>query len=253
MNAVRAAALGLGAAAILASGVGAGAATLELPDDAGALPGESAMVSIRVDDASGMLGTDLVITYDPAVAAATAVSLTGLSAAQTLVTNLSVPGVIRIALYGPTPLGGTGNLLEISFTSEGPLGSESLLHFASAGLNEGALPAILVDGRYTVQGRAEEVRNLVLAHADPSSVAMLAWSADPFATTYNVYRGARRDLGDLACFRTEIADPAAQDDGAGPAPRGVLHYLVTAVNVRAESSLGWNSAGSERLAAIPCP
>ena len=254
MNARRAAAFLL-AAALLPAGLRgpAGAATLELPRDAGAPAGGTATVSVGVDDASGMLGTDLVITYDPAVATATGVAVTGLSAEQTLVTNLSVPGVIRIALYGIAPLSGTGALIDISFTSTGAPGAETVLHFAWADLNEGAIPATLIDGRYCVQDVTGEVGSLALTPTSPPGTALLAWSPAPLAAEYNVYRGAQRNLADLACFLPGVAGASTPDDGAVPPAGGLFVYLVTAANCRGESTLGWSTSGAERSASSPCP
>jgi len=254
MNASRAAAFLL-AAVLLPAGLSgpAGAATLDLPRDAGAPSGGTATVSVGVDDASGMLGTDLVITYDPEVATATGVTVAGLSAEQTLVTNLSVPGVIRIALYGIAPLSGTGALIDLSFTSTGAPGAETVLHFAWADLNEGAIPATLIDGNYCVQDRTGEVTDLVVTHAPAPGAALLAWDPDPLAADYNVYRGSRGDLGDLGCFLPGVAGTATEDDGAVPPAGGLLVYLVTATSCRGESSLGWRSSGAERSATAPCP
>lgn len=254
MNARRAAAFLL-AAAILPAGLGApvGAATLDLPPDAGAPVGGTATVSVTVDDASGMLGTDLVITYDPGVATATAVSVTGLSSEQTLFANLTVPGEVRIALYGIAPLGGGGELIEISFTSTGPTGSETVLHFAWADLNEGAIPATLIDGHYCVQEVAGEVGGLTLTHTSPPGTALLAWTPDPVASEYNVYRGAQRNLADLGCFLPGLTGTSTPDDGAVPPPGGLLVYLVTANNCRGEATLGWNSSGTERTSPSLCP
>lgn len=254
MNARRAAAFLL-AAALLPAGLRgpAGAATLDLPPDAGAPAGGSATVSVGVDDASGMLGTDLVITYDPAVATATAVAVTGLSSEQILVANLTVHGEIRIALYGIAPLGGGGALIDISFASTGAPGSETVLHFAWADLNEGAIPATLIDGRYCVQDVTGEVGSLTLTSTSPPGTALLAWSPAPLAAEYNVYRGTRGNLADLACFLPGVAGTSTEDDGAVPPAGGLLVYLVTAANCRGESSLGWSSSGAERTASSLCP
>src|SRR5262245_44042991 len=93
------------------SGLPAGAATIRLPDTGGAV-GAATSVPILVDDAAGFLGVDLSIAYDPAVAVAGSVSITSLSTGDVLTVNLTSPGVIRISLYGSTPLGGAGALLD---------------------------------------------------------------------------------------------------------------------------------------------
>ncbi|MDP3767395.1 MAG: cohesin domain-containing protein [Dehalococcoidia bacterium] len=228
--------------------------TLSLPADAGAPPGSSTAVPLSTDDANGWLGTDILITYDPAVASATGVSKTALTAGQTLTFNLSPPGSIRISLFGTSPLGGSGAFVTLSFSSVGPLESRTALDLRSAIINEGAIPAVLVDGRYCVQGLPAEVRNFLVgpAGADPNVMA-LQWDADPFAAVYNIYRGRRPDLGDLACFLAGVAGTSVLDDGAVPDPEGVIVYLVTAENCRAEAGLGSASSNEPRANSSPCP
>ena len=105
----------------------AAAATLTLPPDAGASPGFTVVVGLSIDDAAGMLGTDLVVTYDPAVVTATAVTTTGVSASHALTHNLAPAGMIRISLFGTTPLSGSGSLLAITIEAVGPPGSRTVL------------------------------------------------------------------------------------------------------------------------------
>ena len=71
---------------------------------------------------------------------------------------------------------------------------------------------------------------------------------EPLATSYNVYRGARADLSDLACFLSGVPDVSTGDDGEIPEPGHALFYLTTAVNCSGESSLG-----ADRPNADPCP
>ncbi len=233
--------------------VRAGAATLTLPGDAGAGPGASAAVALSVDDASGFLGTDLVVTYDPAVAVATGVSVSGLSTGQVLTYNLSPPGLVRISLYGPTALSGGGTLLTLALTSTGPPGSSTVLDLAGADLNEGGIAASLVDGLYCVQGRSAAVTGVALAHVPATTAALLAWDPHPFAARYNVYRGSMRDLADLACFLPGVGAAGVQDGGSVPAAGTAYFYLVTAVTCSGESSAGTDSAGVERTLPSPCP
>ncbi len=230
------------------------AVTLSLPANAGAPAGSSATVPLSIDDATGALGIDILITYDPAVALATAVSRTTLSSGQTLTYNLSPPGSIRISLFGATPLIGGGVLLTIDFNSAGPTDSHTPLDLQSAAINEGAIPAVLVDGRYCVQGLPDEVRNLRLAPAAPgSTTAILTWSPDPFATTYNVYRGRRPDLSDLRCFLSGLGSTSTPDDGTIPVSGEAFFLLVTSMNCRAEGTLGFASSRDERVNSNPCP
>ncbi len=236
------------------SAVPAYAATLTLPPDAGAPPDASTTVPLLIDDATGLLGADLVVGYDPAVARATGVSKTPLSAGHSLTFNLSTPGVIRISLFGAVPLSGGGELLSLAFVSVGPLDSRTALDLVSATLNEGSIPAVLEDGAYCVHGLTGEVGDLALRPAAPGSAeAILSWRADPFATGYNVYVAERPDLADLSCFLAGVTGPGVSDGGRTPPLDGALFYLVTAVNCRGESTLGFASSRDERTNPSACP
>jgi hypothetical protein len=229
------------------------AATLRLPLDAGAEAGASTVVPLHVDDATGFLGTDVVITYDPVVATATGVAKTTLSQDHTLTFNLSPPGEIRISLYGALPLNGGGDLIKISFTAAGTTDCRTDLVLAFVEINEGAIPAFTRDGHFEVRGVPGEVGNLLVSTDGPrSSVAVLTWGADPNAAAFNVYRGERADLADLSCFAAGVTGTTVSDDGAVPAGR-LLVFLVTALNCNGESTLGFNSAGVERTNEFPCP
>lgn len=241
-------------ALLLCAGTSAArAASLTLPGDAGAGPGASTSVPITVDDASGMLGTDIVVVYDPAVAAATAANLTSLSSAHVLTTNVDSPGVVRISLYGPVPLSGAGPLLVLEFASTGQPGSRTPLTFTWVDLNEGALAASWTDGSYCVQGTPAPVTGMGVTRVPATTRVTLAWDALPVAESYNVYRGGQRNLGDLACFATGIGGTATQDDGALPALGSAYFYLVTADTCAGDSSPGFSSTGVERTLAAPCP
>jgi hypothetical protein len=229
------------------------AATLSLPGGAGAPAGASTVVPLSVDDASGLLGTDILILYDPAVAVATSVAAAPLAAGQALTYNLSPPGVVRISLYGAVSLSGAGPLVDISFTSVGEPGSRTSLDVVSGDLNEGAIAAALLDGDYCVQGLPAEVENLRLQPVTGSTAAVLSWDPHPFATSSNVYRGTRVDLADLACFASGVPAASLQDDAAVPPAGGILVHLVTAATCAGESSAGPDSSGAERPIPAPCP
>jgi len=242
------------AATLLAALAPARAATLRLPLDAAAAPGAPTTVSLYVDDATGFLGTDLQISYDPSVAAATAVATTSLSASQTLTVNLSPQGQIRISLFGAYPLSGGGVFLRLTFTALGGTLCQTDLRFDSAEINEGGIAAFTQNGHLQVQGPPGEVRNMRVSLSAPGSrTAALAWDADAGAASYNVYRGGQASLSDLGCFASGVTGTSATDDGALPAPGRLFVYLVTARNCNGESTLGFSSSGTERANRSPCP
>ncbi len=98
-----------------------------------------------------------------------------------------------------------------------------------------------------------EVRNQRVSLASlGSTVAVVSWDPDPGPAAYNVYRGTKGDLSDLACFLRAVTGTSASDDGA-LSPTRLLGYLVTATNCNGESTLGFSSSGTERPNRSPCP
>jgi len=243
----------LGAGLLLVAAAPLEAATLTLPAT-GVAPGTAFSVPITIDNASGILGTDLVITYTAATLQATAVSKTAITNPHTLTTNLATPGVIRISLFGTTPLSGSGNFLLLNFSAVGGEGTTSPLHFQSAQLNEGMIAANPVDGGVCVRSLTTETQGLMLSLAVGSVTdAILSWSADQFADTYNVYRGLRADLADLACLTPDVAGLSTGDGGGVLAPGSRFVYYVTGANCRGESTAGFMTGGAERVLPLPCP
>lgn len=121
------------------------AATLTL-QGGGALPGQTVVVPLVIDNANGILGADFVFKYTPSVLQVVSVTKTPLTSGSTLVANTGVPGEISVTLFGTTPLDGGGPLMNISFSVIGTAGMTSVLDIDTASLNEGAIPANLVDG-----------------------------------------------------------------------------------------------------------
>lgn len=90
-----------------------------------------------------------------------------------------------------------------------------------------------------------DVARLDLSLVQPgSAVARLRWTDVAGAIDYNVYRGERVALGDLACFISHLPATGADDDGAVPGPLYV--YLVTAFAC-GESTLGSANPGTRPL------
>jgi hypothetical protein len=231
---------------------GARAAEIALPPDAGAPPATTTVVSLSIDDAAGILGTDLVLTYDPGVARPTGVFLTTLSASHSLTFNESPPGVLRVSMYGVGPLEGGGSLIDVSFESVGPAGSRTDLHFGGADLNEGSIPTMVVDGSYCVRGAPAETTRLIAGRVPGSTLATLAWDPHPVARTYNVYRATAYGASDLACLIPGVTVPATIDDGAVPQTGRAFYYLVTAVGCDGESPPGHRSNGAPIPNPAPC-
>ncbi len=92
------------------------AATMSVPDDLVAAPAASLIVPISLVPATGAVGIDITLEYNPAVLTAVAVNKTSLTSGMSLTTNLGIPGAVRISLYGTAPLSGSGPIVEVAFT-----------------------------------------------------------------------------------------------------------------------------------------
>lgn len=227
------------------------AATLGLPG-AGGTAGAPAVVYLTIDDAGGLLGTDVVIGYDPGVLTAIEVATTPLSTSQILSYNLEPDGAVRVSLYGPDPLEGSGDLLAITFLASGPAGAFTPLTVLAAEINEGEIPAGAVDGSFCVGGTGEEVGGLSAAGVPGTSQVLLSWDAQAYAGSYNLYRGSGRDLSGFGCLLPGLPGTEVLDDGLVPPPGEAFLYLVTGNLCSGETSAGAGSSGIDRVLPIPC-
>lgn len=93
------------------------------------------------------------------------------------------------------------------------------------------------------------VARIDLSRVPSTTVANLAWSPVAGASTYNVYRGAFSNLGDLACLQGGVTGTSQNDDGA--IPTRAFYYLVSSLAC-SESDLGSGNPGL-RPPAPGCP
>ena len=124
----------------------AASAVLTIPA-VNALPGGSVDVPISMDITdAGLLGADLAFTYDPTHVSISNVRIGSLAAGWSLVSNLTEPGVVRIATAGVVPITTDGELILFTVTALGEPGTQSALILTQADLNEGSIQSILNSG-----------------------------------------------------------------------------------------------------------
>jgi len=75
---------------------------------------------------------------------------TPISQSFTLTPNLNTPGVIQISLFGTQPMTGSGPILDIDYEVVGASGQSTPIDMVSAGVNEGAIVAVLEDGFFSI-------------------------------------------------------------------------------------------------------
>ncbi len=147
-------------------------------------PGETATVTVSMGDAAGLgiVALGLTVTYDPSLLSTVhdtegAMASVALGAdapdGWLLEQNELTPGAIDVAMAADfaKPLAGPGNLLTVTFVATDTLAGPSALSpvALTLELNEGAVPATVVDGSVTV------VRSLAI----PDFALRSAWVFDP--------------------------------------------------------------------------
>lgn len=123
------------------------------------LPGGSIDVPINLDITdAGLLGADIAFTYDPTHVSISSVRIGPLAAGWSLVSNLTEPGVARIALAGAVPITTDGELILFTATALGAPETQSALTYTLADLNEGAIPSTLYSGSIIITAPITEYR-----------------------------------------------------------------------------------------------
>jgi hypothetical protein len=98
----------------------------------------------------GIISYEFDLRYDPSVMQPLEdpIDVAGtISRGLTVVANAAEPGLLRVVVYGPTPIDGDGTLLNIRFRAVGNEGSESALAIERLMFNEGEIGTILSQGR----------------------------------------------------------------------------------------------------------
>ncbi|MFC1713055.1 cohesin domain-containing protein [Candidatus Poribacteria bacterium] len=128
-------------------------------------PGTSTIAQLRIDDATDIASGDMVIDYDASVITIDEVTATGLLSGIFLITNIDVPGEIRLSMAGATGLlEGSGALIEITLTvnADAEVGTEATLSFGNAAIYDElgvAIPVSLGNGVVRLSGIKGDVNN----------------------------------------------------------------------------------------------
>jgi hypothetical protein len=97
-------------------------------------PGESVTVPINIDNASGLAGADITVTYNSSILTVDQVKSTTLSAGINLVPNTNTPGRIILRMAGNAIVSGSGALVDMVFTVSSSISedTETPVSFESA-------------------------------------------------------------------------------------------------------------------------
>ena len=117
------------------------------------------IVPVAIDGTKdkGIISYEFDLRYDPSVIQpqANPVDVTKtLSGSLFTVANAETPGLLRVVVYGATPLDGSGVLLNLRFTAVGTAGSVSPLTWERILFNEGSPRVNAVDGQVELSAAA---------------------------------------------------------------------------------------------------
>ena len=109
------------------------------------------IVPVTVEGAAemGIISYEFHLRYDPSViqAQANPIELAGtVSSGLSVVANAEEAGLLRVAIYGATPIDGNGILLNLRFMAVGAPGSTSQLTWERIMFNEGSPRIMAADG-----------------------------------------------------------------------------------------------------------
>ena len=126
---------------------------LSIPSNLSGDHGTVVQVPISAAPATGVLGIDMTVHYDPAVLQPQGVSVSGIAASAgfAVASNTSTPGSVVMTLYaGSNALSGSGEVARISFLVLGVGGNTSNVSITGASVNEGQIPSSVQNGLVTV-------------------------------------------------------------------------------------------------------
>ena len=121
--------------------------------------GGEVLIPVAVQGAAGkdIISYEFALRYDPSVIQPQAdpVDLTGTaSRGLSAVANAAEPGLLRVVVYGPSPIDGNGVLLNLRFRAIGTPGSASPLTWERIIFNEGDPGTFVTDGRVELASAA---------------------------------------------------------------------------------------------------
>ncbi len=101
----------------------------------------------------GIIGVEIDVRFDPTVVQPQADPLDLVGTASRglfAVTNGNEPGLLKVVMYGPSPIDANSVLLNLKFTAVGAPGTVSPITFEHLSFNEGDTTVTTTDGRIEV-------------------------------------------------------------------------------------------------------
>ncbi|WP_082090644.1 cohesin domain-containing protein [Methanosarcina sp. MTP4] len=111
--------------------------------DAGAAPGNTVMIPIKLQGADNIGSMDIVLAYDSSVLQATGVEAGDLGKNAFIESGTKTPGKVVIALADASGINGDGSVVLVSFLMKGEAGSSSPLTFEEVSVHNLDLVEVL--------------------------------------------------------------------------------------------------------------
>jgi hypothetical protein len=132
--------------------VGSASSRFSAPQNAFGARGTQVSVPISASALAGGSSLDLIVTFDPNVLAAVSAQKSTLTSCMNVTANLSVPGTVRISMFGLCTVSGSGPLVYVVFNVVGASGSRTPLNVTRGTVDEDRYPTVLQDGLFNVCG-----------------------------------------------------------------------------------------------------
>jgi hypothetical protein len=154
----------------------------------------SVPVSIGDTTNKGIVSYQFDLKYDPAVLEPVAdpVDIADtVSNGLVATVNSTVPGVLRVVVFGAKPLEGKGQLLNLRFNVIGPVDAATDLHWENFGINEGDVYFSAADGRVEVTSAAKDatINGHVLTQMGRGIPSALVTVTDTLGKQHSVLTG----------------------------------------------------------------
>lgn len=157
-------------------------------------------IPLVVNDLTGLdvISFDYTFNYDPAVITYNGYDQTGtLSNGMVITVNPSPPGTLVISGYVPYPLVGSGTLINLNFTTIGPIGSNSSLNLPAFMFNENTPCSTITNGDIKiVSGNVSGIVNYANSVSfKPVPNTVLGAPGMPFVSTSSAFVTGAYSLG----------------------------------------------------------
>jgi Carboxypeptidase regulatory-like domain/Dockerin type I domain len=144
-----------------------------------ATTGQNFTIQLMTQDTTGqgIISSDFDLVYNPSVITpqASPCDTSGTISTGLLPTcNSPSAGLLKVSLFGSTPIAGAGVLLKLKFTAVGGIGTVSPLTFPAFRFNEGDPMSVVIPGQVTIVAAGPTAANVevggMLMTADGNSV-----------------------------------------------------------------------------------